>query len=132
MTAYTFNIQASNLLNANVTTTGANSASLDVSGVVGNVFLNIDARAGGTNTAAVAVTHSEDDSSFSAVPASALFNPRTGDAATFSSIAAAAVDETLALNNQQLKRYVRVEISGTSLDQDISVTAISQLARTEA
>lgn len=127
-----FDIRVDSIANEAVADTGGNSDVFDVSKVIGNLFLNISARAGGTATMALTVEHSEaSGSGFGAVPASALFNPATGDADTFDSVTTAATDQTLALNTQQLKRYLRVVYAGTGLAQEIAVTVAYQAQYTE-
>lgn len=121
-----FSLVVESLANEAVSGTGGNSDVLDMENVEGNVFINIAARAGGTNSMALTVEHSEDNSSYAAVPASALFNPVTGEADTFDAVTTAATDQTLALNYQQLKRYLRVVYAGGTLTQNIAVTAAYQ------
>lgn len=126
----TFNQRMDSLYNANATTTGAgdvDSAELDVSKYIGNIQINVAARASGTNSTAITVLHSsESGTGFTAIPASALFNNVTGEASTFTAITTAATDETLTLNRQQLKRYVIVRMTGTDIDQNIAITAAAQ------
>lgn len=127
-----FDLRLDNLFNAQVSGSGGNSSELDVEGFVGNIFLNVSARAGGTNTMAITVEHSETSGSgFGAVPADALFNILTGEDGTFTSVTTTATDESLGLNRQQLKRYVRVTFSGTTLTQEVSVVAAGQPQMTQ-
>ena len=121
-----FSIRMDSLLNAAISGSGANSASFDTSKAVGMIALNVAARASGTNTMAIAVTHSSDNVSFTAVPASALYNIATGEADTFDSVTTAATDQTLGLVTQQLKQYVRVELTGSTLTQNVAVTLAYQ------
>ena len=121
-----FDIRLDSLYNDNFTATGS-TAELDLENRIGNVFLNVSARAGGTGNTTVTVEHSEvSGSGFSAVPASALFNVLTGAVGTFTNITTTALDETLGLNRQQLKRFVRVTFAGTITSQDVAVTAGTQ------
>lgn len=110
------------------------SATLDVQPYVGNIFINVAANATGTDTPAITVEHSLDDSTYTAIPASALFNQETGAAATFGSlVASTAYDTTLAVNRQQLYRYVRVVMTGAvSSARTISITAGGQPQYTQA
>jgi hypothetical protein len=110
------------------------SASLDVSSYVGPVYINVACNATGTDTPAITVEHSADDSTFAAIPASALMDPTTGDADTFTTpTASTAQDETLLLNRQQLKRYVRVVLTGAvSSARTFAITAVGQLQYTDA
>ena len=121
-----FDIRLDSLYNDNFTVTGS-TAELDLENRIGNLFLNVSARAGGTGDTTVAVEHAETSGgTFSAVPASALFNVLTGEADTFTNITTTALDETLGLNRQQLKRFVRVTFAGTITSQDVAVTAGTQ------
>lgn len=130
----TFNLTVDNLFLEAQATNPDYSASLDVSKFVGDVFLNVAIGASGTDTPAITVEHSADNSSFAAVPASALFNVSTGDADTFTTpTASTASDETLGLVRQQLKRYVRVVLTGAvSSARTASIVAIGQPQYTEA
>lgn len=129
----TFNFVLDSLLNAAVSGSGTNSASIDGNkSINATLWINSAFRSGGTNTAALAVTHSSDNSSFSAVPASALYNWATGAAATFTSVTTSATDETLCLNLQQCKRYIRVEITGSTLTHNAAITVGYQAHYTEA
>lgn len=123
-----FSIVLDSLYNANATTSGAGtveSANVDaLEAVNASLFLNVAARASGTNTTTVTVQHSEDGStSWAAVPASALYNADTGAAAAFDDISTTATDQTLALNLQQTRRYIRVQLGGTDIDQNVAITA---------
>jgi len=122
-----FNISMDSIYNANATTSGAgtvNTSEFDVNeAVTANLFLNVAARASGTNTTTVTVQHATTSGgSFSTVPSSALYNIGTGEAATFDDISTSATDQTLALNLQQCKRFVRIQFGGTDIDQNIAAT----------
>jgi hypothetical protein len=126
-----FDIRLVNLMNANLTS-ATNSSELDLNQYLGNVFLNVDARAGGTGDSTVGVEHAETSGgTFSAVPASALFDPLSGAADTFANITTTAYEDTLGLNRQQLKRFVRVAIAGTVTSQDVAIVAAIQPQMTE-
>lgn len=113
--ALSFRVDLDNLFVGLVNTNPEPSAELDVSKYVGNIFINVAQNAGGSDTIVVTVEHSlVSGSGFGAVPASALFNPETGAADTFDNMVAAATDQTLYLNRQQLKRFVRVVLTGAS------------------
>ena len=127
-----FDLRVENLLNAQVSGSGSNSSELDVEQYLGNIFIQVAARSGGTNTMSIAVEHSDTSGSgFVAVPASALFNHLTGAAATFDDVTTSETDQTLALNRQQLRRYVRVALTGSTLTQEVSVNSVSQPQMTE-
>lgn len=109
------------------------SAELDVNQYVGNIFINISQTTGGSDTLAITVQHATSSSgSFGTIPASALFNPESGDADTFTDLGATASDETLALNRQQLKRYVLISFADASnFDHVVSVVAGAMPSHTE-
>ncbi|NIN36647.1 MAG: hypothetical protein GTO60_16750 [Gammaproteobacteria bacterium] len=128
-----FRVNLDNLWIGLVDTDPEPTAELDIAKYVGNIFINVSQAAGGSDTLAVVVEHATTSGgTFAAVPASALFDPATGDAATFANLAALATDQTLALNRQQLKRYVRVKFTGASAnDNNVSVVAGAQPQYTE-
>lgn len=121
------------LLNAVYTaSSGGVSSELDTAPYVGNVWIGVSDRASGTAAATVTVEHSDTSGSgFTAVPASALFNPNTGAAASFPNLSTAAYSQYLGLNRQQLKRYVRVAIAGTTITHNVAVVAAVQQEYTE-
>jgi hypothetical protein len=131
--ALSFRVDLDNLFVGLVNTDPEPSAELDISKYVGNIFINVSQNAGGTDTLAVTVQHATaSGGTFGAVPAAALFDPTTGNASTFTDLGATASDETLGLNRQQLKRYVRVLISDASNnDNTASVVAAGQPGYTE-
>jgi hypothetical protein len=131
--ALSFRVDLDNLWVGTVDTDPEPTAELDVSKYVGNIFINVAQIAGGSDTLAVTVQHSlTSGGTFAAVPAAALFNPETGNADTFTDLGATASDETLYLNRQQLKRYVRVLISdAANFDHIVSVTAGAMPVHTE-
>lgn len=131
--ALSFRVDLDNLWVGTVDTNPEPSAELDVSKYVGNIFLNIAQVAGGSDTLTITVQHATTSGgTFGAVPASALFDPTTGNAATFTNLGATASDETLGLNRQQLKRYVRVSLAGASSNDNIvTITAAGQPGYTE-
>ena len=131
--AISFRVDLENLWVGEVDTNPEPTAELDVSKYVGNIFINIAQAAGGSDTLVVTVLHATaSGGSFAAVPASALFNPETGEADTFDDLVAAATDQTLGLNRQQLKRFLLINFAGASSnDNDVSVTAAGQPGYTE-
>lgn len=113
------------LSNAQFTTSGGNTSAADQLNNEGTATLTINDRASGTAAATLAVTHSEDNSSFSAVPTDALFTLSTGEAATFTDLSTSASSQTLGLLLQKLKRYIRIEIAGTSITHDVAVVYVA-------
>lgn len=87
-----------------------NGTGVDVGEISGTVLVRIDAAAASTGeTMAFTVEHSYDNSTFAAVAAAALVDPATGTADTITvNTAGVAVNETIALKRDLLRRYVRV------------------------
>lgn len=122
-----FNTRLDVLQNANITGAGS-TGEFDVSQAVGNINLIVSDRTGGTGATTVSVEHAETSGgSFSAVPASALFNPATGDADTFDNLGTTGSEQDLALNRQQLKRFIRVTWGGTVTSHDVVVAVAYQV-----
>jgi len=116
------------LSNATLTTSGADtvdSGELDIiNNDGGTALLNIHDRAGGTAAATIAVTHSlTTGGTFTAVPAAALFNLATGAAATFSDLSTSLSNQSLGLHLQKLRRFIRVEFTGTDISHLLAITA---------
>lgn len=88
-----------------------NGTGVDISALEGPIFVHINAPvASASDTITFTVEHSEaSGSGYAAVDAAVLVSPSTGDAATFTQVTdAVAVDQTLMLIRDRLKRYVRV------------------------
>lgn len=113
--------------NEQFTTSGGNTSSADQQNNEGTATLTINDRASGTAAATVSVTHSEDDSTFVAVPTDALFTPSTGVAATFADLSTSASSQTLGLLLQKLNRYIRIEIAGSSISHDVAIVYVAGL-----
>lgn len=113
---------------ANLTTSGAdtvNSDEFDLQNLEGTGLLGITDRVSGTAAATIAVTHSETSGgTFSAVPAAALFTPSTGVAGTFTALSTAASEQSLGLHLQLLKRFIRVEFTGTDIDHNLAIAMV--------
>lgn len=120
-------VLSGDIYNANITTTGAgtaNSASFDLRNLAGTALLGINDRASGTAAATIAVTHSEDNSTFVAIPTAALFIPSTGVASTFTALSTSASEQFLGLHFQLLKRYVRVQFTGTDIAHNVAIVLV--------
>jgi hypothetical protein len=124
---YAGQLETTVMSNANLTTTGAgtaNSGELDIINGQGTAILTINDRASGTAAATIAVTHSlTTGGTFTAVPAASLFNLSTGAAATFAALSTSASDQSLGLDLSVLRRFVRVEFTGTDIDHNLCVVA---------
>lgn len=124
-------LDAQLLTNAAFTTSGGNTASADLKNIEGTALLIVSDRTGGTAAATVSVTHSEDDTTFVAIPTDALFNPATGDTASFTDLSTSASFQELGLLVQKLKRYVRIEIAGTSITHNVAAMLVGGKRYTE-
>lgn len=96
----------------------SNGSGVDISGYaepVIAVLYRYKNTAGANPTFAISFEHSEDNTTFAAVPAAALTDA-DGAAATFSAAGTTAGVQKLALRKQLLKKYLRVvyTIGGTS------------------
>lgn len=124
---YAGQLQTTVMSNSNLTTSGAdtvNSGELDLINADGTAILTIHDRASGTAVATIAVTHSlTTGGTFTAVPAAALFNLATGAAAAFTDLSTSLSVQSLGLHLQQLRRFVRVEFTGTNIDHNLAVVA---------
>lgn len=94
----------------------ANAATLDGTGVdigaaEGPILVTVDAAlASSGETMDFAVQHSYDNVTFTNIPADALVDPATGEAATFTqNTAAVAVFQTRAVKRDRVRRYLRVQ-----------------------
>ena len=132
----TFSLKLDNLFIEAQATNPDYSAEFDTRPFIGNIYLNVATNATNTDTPAITVEHSATGggAGFAAVPASALFNVESGAADTFTDlVASTASDEWLGLNRQQLKRYVRVVMTGAVASaRTISITAGAMPQYTEA
>lgn len=113
------NITASLVAQVASSAGAVNGTGVDISGLEGTIYVHVNAPvASSADTITFTVEHSESSGSgYAAVAAAALVNPTTGAADTFTQVTdAVAVDETLVLVRDQLKRYVRIvaTVAGTS------------------
>lgn len=133
-TADEIEVQASHTAQNSTAAAGAvNGTAVDVAPYEGPLLITVSASAASTgDTITFTVEESEDGStSWTAVTASELVNPNTGDAATFTVVDdSAAVNETLALKRERLKRYIRVvaTTTGTGIDVFFGSFVIAQKA----
>lgn len=110
-----------------------NGSAVDISGFEGPLLVCISASAASTDdTITFTVQESPDGTtSWTAVTASELVNPNTGDAATFTVVDdSAAVNETLALKRERLQRYLRVvaTTAGSTIDVSFAAFIVAQKA----
>lgn len=133
MSVFDLNLRVTASLKAQASTAAAgaiNGTGVDISDLEGPIFVHVQAPVASTgDTIDFTVEHSEDNTTFAAVAAATLVNPATGAADTFTQVTAAvAVDETLALLRDVLKRYVRVvaTTAGSSISVVFAAEVIGQ------
>lgn len=127
-------VKLTTLFNAALGASGSASSNLDVSLSGGSpFFVMVSNRAGASNTVTVTIEHSATGSGdWTAVPASALFNPADGSAFTFEAVAASALNQSFGVNTQQCKQYVRVNMVGTTVStHNFAVVAATQYLSSE-
>lgn len=113
-----------------------NGAAVDISDTEGSPLVVINSPvASASDTVTYTVQHSYNGTTgWENVPAAALVNPETGNAATFTQVTdAVAVFETLALKRDSLRRYVRVvaTIAGSTVTAIVAAYIIAQRKYTE-
>lgn len=129
---------ASNLVqnSSEIKTISASSGGLLFTGVDlvnipgGAVVVNINALTGGTNTATATLEHSSDNSTWVAVPAASILNNNTGAVTTLSTFSTTGTNQTVAVNRENLRRYLRVNITGSTLTQTIAFITFGLAANT--
>jgi hypothetical protein len=88
---------------------------VDISALEGDLITLLDVEAGtGTNpTLNLAIQHREDaNDTWAAIPAAALYDPTTGEAATFDEVTDAANStQKLALRRERLKKTIRAVLT---------------------
>lgn len=114
------NVSANNL---SVTSSGAATTAVDCSAAEGPILVTVIVKAGGSNTMTIQPQHSltTTDGDFTNVPAAALVDVSTGQASTFATVSTAASVQTLGLNRELMRKYVRVNLTGTTLTQVVTV-----------
>lgn len=117
-------LQSDRLLNQAISSTGASSGWVDISNYVGDIEALLDARGSGTNSMAIAIETSADQSTVVAVTGDGIY---TIDAttkqkttnATFTAVTTSASRQKRFLRRDLLRQYVRMTVSGTSLTQQV-------------
>lgn len=122
------------VLNAGVSASSTTTATTgkDISNLVGDILIGINARSGGTGTVTVAVEHSESLSTgYSAVPAAALIDAETGQPTTLATFSTTGYDVVVGLRRDLVKQYIRVTFAGTTLTQNYVVVIAEQKKYTD-
>lgn len=110
---------------------GLNFTGVDLINAPGqSVTVTVFAVTGGTNTATITLEHSVDNSTWVTVPAAAVLNVNTGTPTTFSTFSTTGTNQTVTVNRELLRRYLRVTITGTTITQTVGVGTIYLNANT--
>lgn len=95
------------------------------------VLVNINALTGGTGTTTITLEHSNDlGSNYVTVPAAAVLNPNTGAVTTLSTFSTTGTSQTVGVNRELLRRYLRITIAGTTITQTIAFITVGLAAQT--
>lgn len=114
------------ILNGQLTTSGGSSSEIDQAKLDGELSLNVHDRAGGTAAATVTVEHSHTTSTgFTDIPADALVDPETGEAATFDNLSTSLSDQRLIVKLDRCRRFIRVTVAGTSISHDLAISYVA-------
>lgn len=129
---------ASNLVqnSSEIKTISASSGGLLFTGVDlknipgGALVVNVNAITGGTGTTTITLEHSVDNSTWATVPAAAVLNNNTGAVTTLSTFSTTGTNQTVAVNRELLRRYFRINITGTTITQTICLITFGLAAQT--
>jgi hypothetical protein len=135
MLGFSINQFAVNVLASGVSvTTTTNAVKVDLKNAIGPIKITQSIAAGGTGTLVPTVYMSTDDTTYVAVPATALLDAVTGKAAALSNIlstSVAAAPVEFGLKKDELMRYVRVTYTPTpSCTMTLSVSEVHVVAYT--
>lgn len=103
----------------------ASSSGLEFTGIDlincpgGSVQVKVYAITGGTGTSTITLEHSADNSTWATVPAAAVLNYNTGAVTTLSTFSTTGTNQTVAVNRELLRRYLRITITGATLTQSV-------------
>lgn len=101
---------------------GGSTTGVDISAAIGDIFLLISDRTGGTAAATITIEMSESLSTgYVTVPASAIFAVPTGLASAFGDLSTAVYTQVRGINRQQLSKYLRVTTAGTSITHNLAM-----------
>lgn len=110
---------------------GGSSTGIDISKSIGDIFMLISDRAGGTAAATITIEMSEQLSTgYVTVPASAIFTVPDGVATAFGALSTAAFAQVRGINRQQLSQYLRVTVAGTSITHNLAVVVAYSVENT--
>ncbi len=96
----------------------------------GAVVVNVNGLTGGTGTTTITLEHSTDNSTWATVPAAAVLNNNTGATTTLSTFSTTGTNQTVAVNRELLRRYLRINITGTTITQTICFITFGLAAQT--
>jgi hypothetical protein len=97
----------------------------------GAVVVNVNALTGGTGTTTITLEHSTAlGSGYTTVPAASILNNNTGVVTTLSTFSTTGTNQIVAVNRENLKRYLRINITGTTITQTIAFITFGLAANT--
>jgi hypothetical protein len=118
--------------NSAVTSTGVSSTAFDLDNAAGDVLLIVNARTGGTADMTVTVQHSiSGTGDWATVPAAAIISNTTGAASAFADISTTAYQQVRHVVRQQLRRFVRVTLAGTTVTHNVAISWVYTPTYTE-
>jgi hypothetical protein len=131
-------LYVSNLVvqSAELKSLSASSSGLEYTGVDlincpgGAVLVNVYAITSGTGTSTITLEHSVNNSTWATVPAAAVLNNNTGVVTTLSTFSTTGTNQTVAVNRELLRRYLRITITGTTLTQSVVFSTVYLAANT--
>ena len=122
-------VQVANLVYS--ASSGGSTTGIDISPSIGDIFMIISDRSGGTAAATITIEHSAALSSgYTTVPASAIFTVPDGVATAFGALSTAAFTQVRGINRQQLQQYLRVTIAGTTITHNIAIVVAYSVENT--
>jgi hypothetical protein len=96
----------------------------------GAIVVNVFAVTGGTGTTTITLEHSVDNSTWATVPAGAVLNNNTGVVTTLSTFSTTGTNQQVAVNRELLRRYFRINITGTTITQNVTLVVTGIAANT--
>lgn len=127
-----FGIQMVQVLNTVYSSSsGGSSTGIDISPSIGDIFMIISDRTGGTAAATITVEHSAVlGSGYTTVPAAAIFLVPTGVAAAFDNLGTTVYAEVRGINRQQLQQFLRVTFAGTTITHNVAIVVAYSVENT--
>lgn len=125
-------VQSAELKSISASSSGLEFTAVDLVNCPGGaVLVNVYAITAGTGTSTITLEHSVSDSgSWATVPAAAVLNNNTGVVTTLSTFSTTGTNQTVAVNRELLRRYLRITITGATLTQSVVFSTVYLAAQT--